>query len=259
MHWLEEGQCNTSFHKSTIQHRANNQISLLRMESGTTVETHEDIEYELLNYFSNILHDLPIQYKEAINQITTNIPHLVNADHNAALMRLVTESEVLDTLTRIANNKALGLCDFIVYFFKRCWHFQGREIHDIVGESKSTISILQAFNSTFLALIPKENNVTSPGKYRPIPLCNIIYKIITKIIANRLKPLLPFLISLEQSSYVEGRKILDGIILSHETIQSLKTLRKLGMLLKMDISKAFDKLSRDYFESTLKAFWICTH
>ena len=64
------------------------------------------------------------------------------------------------------------------------------------------------------------------GKFRPIALCNEILKVITKTIANILKPLLPSLIPMEQARYVEGRKILDGILLSHEIIHSLETIKK---------------------------------
>jgi hypothetical protein len=60
-------------------------------------------------------------------------------------------------------------------------------------------------------------------KFHPISLCNVIYKIITKVIANRLKPILHSIISPEQGGFVEGRQILDGIIVAHETIHSLKT------------------------------------
>ena len=82
-----------------------------------------------------------------------------------------------------------------------------------------------------------------PRKLRPIALCNVIYKIISKVIANRLKPLLSFIISPEQAGFVEGRQILDGIILVHETIHSLKTTKTPSMLLKLDLSKAYDKLN----------------
>ena len=75
--------------------------------------------------------------------------------------------------------------------------------------------------------------------------------------ANRLKPLLPLLISLEQLGYVEGRQILDGIILSHEVVHSLKTSKILGMILKLDLSKAFDKLSWAFIEKMLLAFGFC--
>jgi hypothetical protein len=64
-----------------------------------------------------------------------------------------------------------------------------------------------------------------------------------KIITKCLKPILPFIISLEQSGYVEGRQILDSVILAHEVIHSLHTTKSLGMILKLDLSKAFDKLS----------------
>ena len=76
---------------------------------------------------------------------------------------------------------------------------------EIVEESRIKRGVLKAFNVTFLSLIPKEMGVESPDKFKPIALCNVIYKIISKVIANRLKPLLPTLICLEQSGFVEGR------------------------------------------------------
>eukprot|EP00253_Pinus_taeda_P020218 PITA_20218 len=114
--------------------------------------------------------------------------------------------------------------------------------------------ILPSLNSTFLALIPKGAESNTPDKYRPIALCNIIYKLISKVLANRLKPLLPLLISQEQIGYVEGRQIMDGVILSNEVIHSLKLLKKPGMILKLDLSKAFDKLSWCYIQQMLLAF-----
>ena len=76
---------------------------------------------------------------------------------------------------------------------------------NIVEESKTKKGVLKAFNATFLTLIPKEMGVDTPGKFRPIALCNVIYKIISKVISNRLKPLLLMLISLEQCGFLEGR------------------------------------------------------
>lgn len=109
-------------------------------------------------------------------------------------------------------------------------------------------------NATFIALIPKTEDSSSPDKYRPISLCNIIYRIVSKVIVLRLKPILPLIISPEQSRYVEGRQITDGIILTHEIIHSLRQTRKLGMLLKIDLSKAFDSISWEYLQKILKAF-----
>eukprot|EP00253_Pinus_taeda_P015841 PITA_15841 len=114
--------------------------------------------------------------------------------------------------------------------------------------------ILPSLNSTFLVLIPKGAESNTPDKYRPIALCNIVYKLISKVLANRIKPLLPLLISQEQIGYVEGRQIMDGVILSNEVIHSLKLLKKPSMIMKLDLSKAFDKLSWSYIQQMLLAF-----
>ena len=71
----------------------------------------------------------------------------------------------------------------------------------------------------------------TPDGFRPIALCNVVYKIISKVIANRLKPLLPSLISEEQTGYVEGRQILNNIIQAHEVVHSLKSNKHAGMII----------------------------
>lgn len=79
-----------------------------------------------------------------------------------------------------------------------------------------------AINSTFYALIPKNDNMEDAKGFRPISLCNVIYKIIMTLIAKRLKPLLDSLISTEKTCFVEWRQILDGLVVSQEVIHSLK-------------------------------------
>lgn len=91
--------------------------------------------------------------------------------------------------------------------------------------------------------MPKEENVVDPSKFHPISLRNVIYKVISKVIANHLKPLLPSLISPKQFEYVEGAPIMDYVILTEKALHSLKSSRFPGMLLKLDMSKATDKLS----------------
>ena len=111
----------------------------------------------------------------------------------------------------------------------------------IVEESRVSRRILLDFNATFLTLIPKCEGVNPPDKFRPIILCNVIYKIISKVIANRLKPLLLGLISPEKSRFVEGQQITYGIILVHDMLHSIKSKKILGMLVKLDITKAYNR------------------
>lgn len=151
--------------------------------------------------------------------------------------------EVEDAMAQLKDGKAPGPDRFTANFFHEFWELISTEVWELVEESRSMHWILPSLNSTFLALIPKGDESNTPEKYMPIALCNVIYKLISKVLANRLKPLLPLLISPEQTGYVEGRQIMDGIILSNEVIHSLKLLKNPGMILKLDLSKAFDKLS----------------
>ena len=121
-------------------------------------------------------------------------------------------------------------------------------------ESRWTGNIQRAFNATFLSLIPKEHGADTPGNFRPISLCNVVLKIIMKVIANHLKPLMPGLVSQEQSVFLEGRQILDGIILTQEMIHSLKQTKIQGTLIKVDLAKAYDKVSWRFLKEVLKTF-----
>ena len=110
-----------------------------------------------------------------------------------------------------------------------------------------------------ITLIPKENEAKTLDQYRPITLCNVIYKMISKVITNRLKLLLPSLISQEQAGFMEGRQIMDNIIQAHEIIHTLKLQKKGGMLIQMDLAKAYDKISWHYMIKTLEAFGFTQH
>eukprot|EP00253_Pinus_taeda_P004755 PITA_04755 len=139
-------------------------------------------------------------------------------------------------------------------FFKACRNIVKQDILQVVEDSRRHRTILKALNSSFIALIPKQEIDQTPNRFRPIALCNVIYKIISKVAANRLKPLLLSLVSGEQSGYVEGRQILNNIIQVHEVVHTLTSKRKARMIMQLDIAKAYDKLSWKYIRKILIAF-----
>jgi hypothetical protein len=105
------------------------------------------------------------------------------------------EEEIDQVLQEMPNRKAPGPDGFTVDFFKSCWDIFKHDVYRVVEDSRRSTSILKALNATMIALIPKENEAKTPYWYRPIALCNVVYKIISKVIENRLKPLLPTLVS----------------------------------------------------------------
>jgi len=109
-------------------------------------------------------------------------------------------------------------------------------------------------NSTFLALIPKGEGVDQISQFFPISLCNVIYKIISKLIIDRLKKWLPMLISEEQSGFMVGHQILDGVVVAIETIHSMSKSKEKAMLIKLDMAKAYDRVHWSFLQKVLGAF-----
>lgn len=101
-------------------------------------------------------------------------------------------------------------------------------------------------NSTYLALIPKGNRPSTFSRFWPISLCNSAYKIISKIIASRLKPYLPSLISENQGGFLPNRYITDSILLVQEDIHSSLSRKEKGFVLKLDLANAFDRVRHSY-------------
>jgi hypothetical protein len=101
------------------------------------------------------------------------------------------------------NGKDPGPNGFTIEFFHYCCPMVLEEVCDLVQESKTSKNVLSSLNCTFLTLIPKEECVTNPKHFQSIALYNVIYKIITKVITLRIKPILPCIISKEQSGYAK--------------------------------------------------------
>jgi hypothetical protein len=106
-------------------------------------------------------------------------------------------------------------------------------------------------NSTFIALIPKSDNPLSLDEFRPISLCNCIYKVVAKVISRRLKDLLSEKVSKEQFGFLEGRKIHEAIGVAQEGLHNVKIKKAKGVILKIDLSKAYDRVSWLYIRLIL--------
>eukprot|EP00253_Pinus_taeda_P021248 PITA_21248 len=256
--WLREGERNTKFfHKGMVQHRQRNRIFSIKNQEEKRVLQHEEIEKVLVNHFKDILREPQTNRSDAIAKISSEIPNVVTRDQNLALMRKITMEEVEDIVRNMKRNKAPGPDGYTVEFFQAGWKFLATEVLEVVEEARINQRIWPGINSTLLTLIPKTNQAEQANGFRPIALCNVIYKIVASIVAQRLKLILPSIISPEQTGFVEGRQILDGLVVAQEVLHTLKTKKEKGMLIKLDLSKAYDRLSWKYLERILKAFGFC--
>ena len=138
------------------------------------------------------------------------------------------------------------------------------DVHQVVLSSLNSGAILKFINHIFITLIPKMNNPEKVSDFHLISLCNVIYKIVSKVIANRLKPLLNSIISETQSAFTADRLITDNILIAFESLHHMKTncIAKKGfMALKLDMSKVYDRVEWIFLEKILwklgfQASWV---
>ena len=125
---------------------------------------------------------------------------------------------------------------------------------DAVQEFLRTGELLQQWNATVLTLVPKKTNANKITEFRPISCCNTVYKVASKLLANRLKELLPTLFSSTQPAFVPGRLLVENVLLTTELVSGYnwKKISKRYML-KIDLQKAFDTLDWDFVMFTLQA------
>lgn len=127
----------------------------------------------------------------------------------------------------------------------------GSDLLQIIEDSKKRGRILGSLKATFIAVIPKSDKPLSFDGFRPISLCNCIYRIIAKIIANRLKPILPLHISQEQFAFLHNKQIHEAIGTAQELLHSVQYWKMKDMILKIDLSKAFDRVNWLYLRLLL--------
>lgn len=151
-------------------------------------------------------------------------------------------------------SKALGIDGFLAAFFQKFWDKVGSLITHLCLGVFNGIKSVDYINRTLIALIPKVKDPKEVDNFRHISLYNMVYKIILKSIANRLKSCLKLLISQEQSAFVPGRQILDNVLVAFESMHKLKATRKgknAWMALKLDMSKAYDRVNWDFLKAVM--------
>ncbi|GMY05786.1 hypothetical protein FCV25MIE_01025 [Fagus crenata] len=231
--WLRCGDRNTRFfHHSASQRRRQNFIECLQDNNGVIQTGDSGVAAIFLQYFQDLFKTTgPIN----LAPILSGVSCVVTKEMNETLGKDFTAAEVAFALKQMTPTSAPGPDGMPPLFYQTFWD-----------------SI--AINHTYITLIPKTQSPTNVTEFRPISLCNVVYKLIAKVLANRLKKILPSIISETQSAFVPGRLITDNILVAFESLHHMSTQRhgRTGhMALKLDMSKAYDRVEWTYLEAIM--------
>lgn len=167
----------------------------------------------------------------------------------------ITREKVRKTMFSMNKNKAPDPDGFSAGFYHKAWEVVGEDVIEAVLEFFSEGKLLKETNATIITLVPKKKNPSSMGDYRPIACCNVVHKCITKLLANRLRPGLEDIISLNQGAFIPNRSIAENIILAQELVSDYhKSNGQPRCTLKVDLMKAYDSVSWHFILHCLSSF-----
>ena len=218
----------------------------------------DDIRGHTVGYFSSLFKSETPVYQDY------HVPNLFSIleDHDVdSAAAPIMGEEIKRVVFSMKPLKAPGTDGLHAIFYQSQWHIVGPSFCRFIDDIFTTGKVQRKINTTLLVLIPKEEHPTSLEMFRPISLCTVAYKTMTKIIANRLQYLLPNLIGPNKTSFVPGRHIVDNIVVVQEVVHSMsrKTGKKGFMAIKVDLEKAYDRLNWDFIFVTLQQTGLPIH
>jgi hypothetical protein len=251
--WLKHGDKNTSFfHHKASQRRRKNRIEAISDRTGEVHTKQEEIEETLIEHFKDLFKSQDTRHIIPTVEVVKNTITEAMFEH---LNAPFTREEVKNAIKDMKGLAAPGPDGLPAIFYQTYWDIVGHEVTDAALQVLNNGESPKPYNHTHICLIPKKNNPTNPSDYRPIALCNVTLKIITKTISNRLKEILPELISSNQSAFVPGRLVTDNTLVAYEVFHHFQhsTSKKGFMGVKTDMAKAYDRVEWQFLQTTLES------
>ena len=206
------------------------------------MEEVEEVAEVASNYFMDIF---KAGTCDRMEDCLTTVTNKLTDDMQEVLSRPYSSEEVKVALFQMGPTKAPGPDGMNALFYQKFWHIVGNKVTDAVLDFLHSGNMEPDINYTHIVLIPKIKKPEKMADFRPISLCNVIYKIISKVLANRLKLILPQIISPSQNAFVPSRLITDNVLVAYETLHAMhirKKGKKGALALKLDVSKAYDRV-----------------
>lgn len=245
--WCLEGDENTAlYHKIINKKKHSMGIKGVDINGVWEVESSK-VKDHFKNYYENLFKkDQDCSWSHDLGETSQITPR-----EKGDLEKNFDEKELKDAIWGSGHNKSPGPDGFTMEFYKFYWEIIKTDLLEAFNDFANKPILPKGAISTFITLIPKVNNPIQVKDFRPISLISSIYKILAKMLANRLKKVLPRVIDITQSAFIKNRQLTDGPLIVNEVVDWAKAKKKSMFIFKSDIAKAFDSVSWDYLDSIL--------
>ncbi|KAL5543298.1 hypothetical protein UlMin_011008 [Ulmus minor] len=248
--WLKCGDRNSKFfHRKASARKIKNSITGLVDINGNWCEEDEGIANIIENYFDSLFSS---SYPSSVDfdRVLEGIERKVTPQQNEQMDQAFVAEDVRTAVFQMAPTKSPGADGMSAIFYQKFWPIIGEDITAACLSFVNGGLSLGSINETIITLLPKVKNPTRITEFRPISLCNVIYKIISKMLANRLRRVMGSVISEEQSAFIPGRLITDNAIIGFESLHAIKRrkTKKNYLALKLDMAKAYDRVEWEFIQ-----------
>uniref|UniRef100_A0A803PA04 Reverse transcriptase domain-containing protein n=1 Tax=Cannabis sativa TaxID=3483 RepID=A0A803PA04_CANSA len=204
------------------ERKKNNQITQLKDDHGNWVSWESGLPIVVSNYFHELFQASGCACDEVIDCLPSAVTDLVNPE----LCQPIEDKEVREAVFQMHPDKSLGPDGMTSAFFQKCWTIVGEEVVKNVRSFFESGLLAEGCGDANVVVLPKTRNLECTSDLRPIALCNVLFKIITKVMVNRMKPFMDSIISENQSAFIPGRLISDNILVPFEVLHYLRRKRK---------------------------------
>jgi hypothetical protein len=176
----------------------------------------------------------------------------VSTKENGLLTAQYSEEEVKKAIFQMEHNKAPGLDGFSAEFYQSFWDTIKTDLLHMFSVLHAGQLELFRLNFGEVILLPKVNEAERIQQYRPIYLLNVSFKIFTEVATIRLNTVADHIVQPSQTAFMQGRNILDGVVVLHEAVHEMHSKKLNGVILKLDFEKAYDKVKWSFLQQTLR-------
>ncbi|GAU48380.1 hypothetical protein TSUD_118070, partial [Trifolium subterraneum] len=245
--WLKEGDANSKyFHSILAGRRRGNAITVLQVD-GATLEGVNPIRQAVFSHFASHFKAASVE-RPGIDNLQFK---RLNQMECSSLITPFSEAEVKSAVWDCDSFKSPGPDEVNFGFIKDFWAEIRGDVMRFISEFHRKGKLTKGINSTFIAMIPKTDSPQRLNDFRHISLVGSLYKILAKVLANRLRLVIGSVISESQTAFVKDRQILDGILIAKEVVDEARKSKKELMLFKVDFEKAFDSVDWGYLEDVM--------